>query len=73
MTAISALMPPLRVLTPINEVKEVLIHKNIRFSIVHRFKNMRYMANITDPDETPRLAASHLGLRYLSVFPYLHK
>ena len=36
MKALSALRPPLRVLAPINEVKEVLIH--IRFSIVHPYQ-----------------------------------
>ena len=43
---------------PINEMKEVLINK--RFNT----KNALNMANSKDPDETPRLAASHLGLRY---------
>ena len=61
--ALSALRPPIRVLAPINEVKEVLIH--IRSSIVHRYKNMPNVANSAYPDETPRFAASHLGLRYL--------
>ena len=45
--------------TPINEVKEVLINK--RFNT----KNALNMANSKDPDETPRFAASHLGLRYV--------
>ena len=36
MMAYSALRPPLRVLAPINEVKEVLIH--IRFSIVQHYQ-----------------------------------
>ena len=52
--------PPLRVLAPINEVKEVLIH--IRFNIVNCYRECAYMANSADPDEN---AASHLGLRYL--------
>ena len=34
--ALSALRPPLRVLAPINEVTDVLIH--IRFSIFQRYK-----------------------------------
>ena len=35
MMALSTLRPPLRVLAPINEVKEVLIH----ISIFHRYQN----------------------------------
>ena len=35
------------------------------------------MANSADPDETPRIAASHLGLRYYFVnapfFIFFHK
>ena len=39
-------------------------------------KNVLNMANIADPDETPRFAASHLGLRYLQMLPFwnsMHK
>ena len=59
MIALSALRPPLRVLAPINEVKEVPIHI---YDLVLSTVNM---ANSAYPDETPRFAASHLGLRYL--------
>ena len=62
MMALSALRPPLRVITPINEVKEVLIH--IRYC--PQFPKMCFnMTKSADPDETPQNAASHLGLRYL--------
>ena len=54
---------PLDGLAPINEVKDVLIH--LRFNIVTIAKNVLNTANSTDPDETPRFVASHLGLRYL--------
>ena len=43
----------LRVLVPIKEAKEVLINKNVL-----------NMTNTAYPDETPRFAAPHLGLRY---------
>ena len=36
MTTLYALRPPLRVLVPLKDVKEVLIH--IRFSIAHRYQ-----------------------------------
>ena len=62
MMALSALRPPLRVKTPINEVKEVLFH--IRYC--PQFPRMCYnITNSADSDETPQNAASHLGLRYL--------
>ena len=35
------------------------------FTIYSVTKNVLNMANSADPDETPRVAASHLGLRYL--------
>ena len=45
-------------LSPINEVNEVLIH--IRFNT----KNALNMAKSADPNKTPSILASHLGLRY---------
>ena len=63
MMALSALRPPLRVLAPINEVKEVLIHVDLVLSSVT--KNVLNMVNSADPDETPLFVASHQGLRYL--------
>ena len=39
-------------------------------------KNVLNMANSADPDETPHIAASHLGLRYLQMSSFwniLHK
>ena len=54
MMALSALRPL--------KVKDVLI--NIRINIAHRYQNVLNIANSTDPDETPRFVASHLGLRY---------
>ena len=50
---------PFKGLAPINEMKEILIHKRLNT------KNVLNMANSADPDETPHFAASHLGLRYL--------
>ena len=44
-------------------MKEAIVHK--RFYIVPVTKNVLNMANSADPDETPRFAASHLGIRYL--------
>ena len=46
---------------PIIEMKEVLINK--RFNT----KNALNMANSTDPDESLRSVASHLGLSYLNA------
>ena len=54
---------PMDGLAPIDEVKDVLIH--LRFNIVTTANNVLNTANSTDPDETPRFVASHLGLRYL--------
>ena len=34
-------------------------------------KNVLNMTNSTDPDETPHFAASHLGLRYMLMLPFL--
>ena len=33
-------------------------------------KNVVNIANSSDPDETPRFLASHLGLRYLLKLPF---
>ena len=64
MMALSALRSLLRVSAPINEMKEVLIH--IRISIdLSVTKNVLNIADSTDPDERPRVATSHLDLRYL--------
>ena len=62
MMALSAIRPLLRVLAPINGVKEVLIQDLVLSSVT---KNVVNKANSTDPAETPRFAASLLGLRYL--------
>ena len=62
MVALSALRSPLRVLAPITELKEVLIH--ISFSVARRYQKMLYMARLA------RFAESHLGLRYLFNVPF---
>ena len=76
MLAVCALRPLLRVLAPINEVKEVLIH--VRFSIVQ--STLLYMANSADPDERhfiwvyARCKCSFFGIvciHPLTTFPQL--
>ena len=52
-------------LARINEVKEVLIHKDYILSTVTN--TVVNLANSADPDETQLIAASHLGLRYYFV------
>ena len=58
--ALSALRPLLRALTPINEVKEALVH--VSFIIVHCYQECALHDKLRRPDETPRF---HLDLRYL--------
>ena len=70
MLAVCALRPPLRVLTPMNEVKEVLIH--VGFSIVQ--STLLNMANSADPDER-RLIWVYARCKcsfFLGLYAYIH-
>ena len=74
MTALSAPRPPLRVLTPLEVVKEVLLHICLLLSIVTK-KNM---AISVDPDEMPRFCDVSSGsllfvnVPFLDIFAYMY-
>ena len=62
---ITSSFAPFDDLSPINVNKGLIINTFLYSTIT---KSVFILANIADPDETPRFAASHLGLRCLNMF-----